>query len=195
MTRRRRSLVLAIGAVLLVALAATVGCSSDDSASGTTAVAASSETTAADDDGVTTTSLSDEAFSAETGELAEQVGAAGDDLCAVAVAIIDGPAAQPATPQQVEAAVEVQVAVFRQLAATTPIDEPNAEIVEATADRIEAAAAAAEYPVDLFGRDDFVEIVQSEEFIGAVQTYFERAGQQCPEVAEQLGGGAGAPTG
>ncbi len=160
----------------MVALALVLGaCGGDDKSDETTTTAKSDESTP-----TTAKPLSDEEFAAQVDPLLADIEAAGTDLCAVLeAASAQGPEAAAASEAQVKATVEAQVAILKAIAATEPVDEANATVINNAADELSAAAEKDGYTPAFLQSDEFGKVFSSEGFSSAIGAYQTRQASEC----------------
>ena len=160
-----------LGAVVVLAAVALVGCSGDGDADKDEA------------DPTTTTTfgekVSDEEFADIVGELDDAVAASGTDFCALVAASEFAPTAMPSTPAQVESAVAALAGLYRAIAASGALEPADSATVEQFADEYEQRAAAAEYSVDFITGKESSELAESSEFAPALAAVDERATADC----------------
>jgi hypothetical protein len=169
--------VMAVAAVAALALVAGA-CGGDDEET------TEETTTTAELDGEATSTtvepLSDEEFDAQVEPLVAELEAAGTDLCAVLqAASASGPESSAATEAQVRTTVDAQVKILRAIAATEPVDEPNAAVINRVADELAAAAEEDGYTVDFVLGEAFTSLLGAEDFTVAITAYQTRQASDC----------------
>ena len=178
--RGRRSAVAAAVAVVVMSTVALAACSDDGEA-------ASSRSSG--ERRTTTTLLDDEAFDEAIAGFTRDVEDAGDDFCAVVEAATVELETAAANPAQVERTIGFQVKVMESLAGTEPRDEEHAAVLLRTRQALLDAAEAAEFSPEFLESEEFAEIMMSEDFQTALNSYYQRAQQDCGLAPEPSTGG------
>lgn len=164
---------LAVGTVAVLAL--TAAACGDDAADETT-------TTAADSTETTVAELSDEEFDAQVELLLADLEAAGTDLCAVLqAASATGPEAAASTEAQVRTTVDAQVKILQAIAATEPVDEANAAVINRVAGELADAAEQDGYSTDFLESEEFATVLGGDDFTAALQGYQTRQASECED--------------